>query len=438
MNRNRKFAAAAVAVCLCLILGVMLTACTPDEPVQLTVPSVTVSDSGLASWTAVENASGYKYKIDNGAETATTATSVQLTDGQSISVKATGDGEKFTDSAYSAAKTYTVPVIHGLPMPETGRYIKDADVIQESDTVRYIVYTTNVTKGEEDNAIAVRKATHDGTGWVYGAESIALEGAASGWDMYLGSASITKGVFSDGAKTYNWLMAYQATNDSAERAYSIGLAVAEEPTGEWTKVGTAPVIAYDKTIYGNFAGCYAPSVVNYDKTSGIRIFFTYADAYGHFAKFWDADLSDLTSIDGSEPAQITNKGNLASGDVEIMFPNADFVYDEANAKFIAIKDYSPSAALRPAYATRIELCEIAEEELYTTDDGQGWKSLGLWDDMDLEIEYFRIYSASVVSDAYGHMLSGGYEIVYNVCETEADNADYLFTQKLLSFVHTEA
>ena len=59
------------------------------QAVKLGTPTVTVSSSGVASWT-VTNATSYVYKIDGGAEIATSATSVQLTDGQSISVKAIG------------------------------------------------------------------------------------------------------------------------------------------------------------------------------------------------------------------------------------------------------------------------------------------------------------------------------------------------------------
>ena len=79
----------------------------PEQATKLGTPTVTISSTGLASWTAVANASSYVYKINSGAETPTTATSVQLTDGQSIVVKAVGDGTNYSDGDYSASKTYT-------------------------------------------------------------------------------------------------------------------------------------------------------------------------------------------------------------------------------------------------------------------------------------------------------------------------------------------
>ncbi|MBE6546478.1 MAG: hypothetical protein E7668_03420 [Ruminococcaceae bacterium] len=95
---------------------VTYTATTLSTPQQtkLSTPAVTISGEGLASWKAVANASSYVYKIDGGAEAATTETSVQLSDGQSISVKAVGDGTNYTDSEYSDSQTYTA----GAPVPQ--------------------------------------------------------------------------------------------------------------------------------------------------------------------------------------------------------------------------------------------------------------------------------------------------------------------------------
>jgi len=80
----------------------------------LVTPKVSISNNGIASWGAVANASGYKYKIDNGAETSTTSLFVKLADKQSITVKAVSDSADYTDSEYSAPQTYTAP-----PLPDT-------------------------------------------------------------------------------------------------------------------------------------------------------------------------------------------------------------------------------------------------------------------------------------------------------------------------------
>ena len=400
-----------------------------EQSITLAAPVVIVSEEGLASWEAVANATGYIYKL-NGKEMATLKTSLQLEDGDTLQVKAKGNGKEFLDSDYSAEVTYEKGVQVGLPTPEQGFYMRDADVIQDGNT-RYLVYTTNKSVAQEDNVIALRKGELTEEGWVYEEEqTILLEGAETGWDQYLGSASIAKGNFGVGEETYNWVMAYQASTSDSNVANQIGLAFAKEIDGQWDRL-TFPVVKYDADVYGaNMVGAYAPSVVNYNKDSGVRIFYTYADAYGHFAFFYDVDLADATFADNGVSAMITNNGNIHSGDAVTMFPNADYAYDSVNKVFYAVKDYSPSAATKPSFAEEIELLHIAEEELYTTDPGTGWVSDYYVDYIDLDNGYERAYSPCIVADVYGHTLEVN-EIVYNVCEI---GNEYVHTQKFLSYI----
>ena len=146
-----------------MVFSMVAAGCTP-KATKLETPVVTVDESGVATWKAVANASSYTYKIDDGKEVNVNTNKVTLTDGQSIQVKAVGDGKKFTDSDYSTAVTFTAAEVKpavGLPQPELGYYISNADVIEESDTVRYIVYTTNEASAENYNLIAVRKGETD-------------------------------------------------------------------------------------------------------------------------------------------------------------------------------------------------------------------------------------------------------------------------------------
>ncbi len=76
-----------------------------EEKTQLSIPTVTVSTSGLASWSPIQGASLYVYKINGVAELETNETSVSLKDGESISVKAVGAGN-YLDSEYSESKTF--------------------------------------------------------------------------------------------------------------------------------------------------------------------------------------------------------------------------------------------------------------------------------------------------------------------------------------------
>ncbi len=336
-------------------------------------------------------------------------------------------------------------LVFGLPKAERGRYINNSDLIVDGET-RYLVYTTNLTAGEEDSVIAVRSATvqsdDETTDWVYGEEVVAIQsGAAGAWDAYIDSASIVKGSFKYEGVDYGWLIAYNATSAANNTGYQIGLAVATSPVGEWVKVGSAPVVTFSATALGESAtslGCYAPSLVNYTKASGIRLFYTYADSKGHFAKFVDFDATDLSALVLGGDAFVPNNGQIDGGDSVAMFPNADFAYDSENSAFYAIKDYSPTPTAKPQVARKIQLLSIAEDELYTTDIGAGWVSLASWDSTDTEDMYWeRLYGGSIVSDAYGHVIDAAeMEIVYNVSDIVANTDDYIFTQNLATFIYS--
>ena len=349
----------------------------------------------------------------------------------------------YADKDQTKSKDYTItinarPVVYGLPEPALGHYMKDADIIQEGSN-RYLVYTTNAASGEEENVIALRKGVFStGNGYAYGEESIVLAPSVNGWDKFISAPSIVKGNFNYNNVSYSYLMAYQGTNLSTERSYSVGLAVTNNPESNWVKVGSAPVLQYDRTVYGeSYAGFYAPSLVNLNKNNLIRLFFTWADAFGHFTYFVDFDATNLGSVELSGYAMVPNNGNLSTGEDVTMVPNADFAYDAVNKMFYMVKDYSPTPSREPRVATRIELARIVEAEFYTAKPGLGWASLRLYDMFDTpDTMYERLYSATLITDEYGHVIAiNKMEIVYTVSDLEADNVDYVFSQKLLAFIY---
>ncbi len=106
---------------------------------QLETPTgVTVSETGLVSWQAVKNATGYKVII-NGQEHSTTATSYQVSSTENdftYSVVATAD--KYQDSAPSQTLTFKGK---GAPTPEPPAYnitvgINAPDEVKSGETVK--------------------------------------------------------------------------------------------------------------------------------------------------------------------------------------------------------------------------------------------------------------------------------------------------------------
>lgn len=99
--------------------SVAVTYTAPSDtpvPTALAAPIVTISEDGVATWAVVTGATGYKYKVNNGAVNVASGLSLKLADGDTILVMAVGDGITYTDSAWSTAKTYNAPTITPDPI----------------------------------------------------------------------------------------------------------------------------------------------------------------------------------------------------------------------------------------------------------------------------------------------------------------------------------
>ncbi len=87
----------------------------PAKKEKLSVPVVVIGQDGVAVWNAIEYAMYYIYVIDGGGEQITTECSAQLSDGQSLSVKAVSGEADYSDSDFSAPLTY-----HKGEVPDPG------------------------------------------------------------------------------------------------------------------------------------------------------------------------------------------------------------------------------------------------------------------------------------------------------------------------------
>ena len=95
-------------IVLCAVLCVMCLffalSCGNDEPVTLQAPVLSFdSNTGVVSWGAVEGATGYEYRINDGQSlyVGKDTTKITLLKSESVSVRALGDGEKYLDSEWS-------------------------------------------------------------------------------------------------------------------------------------------------------------------------------------------------------------------------------------------------------------------------------------------------------------------------------------------------
>lgn len=113
-----------LCVLTCIFCLFSLIACSNSEPKVLGTPSVTVSEDGRAEWASLEGAVSYEYKI-NGAEAISMAsdkTALILLAGDTLTVRAIGDGEKYLDSDWSAPVTYNASIKLSKPTVITKDY----------------------------------------------------------------------------------------------------------------------------------------------------------------------------------------------------------------------------------------------------------------------------------------------------------------------------
>lgn len=141
---------------------------------QLKTPTLSISENGLASWTAIENASAYGYSIDGANAVETTELNVQLTEGQSIKVKAIGDGTTYSDSDFSETKTYTTttdPIILATPnVTISGTGLASWTAIDGASSYAYIIdggnavatneLSVQLTNGQSIQVMAVGDGTN--------------------------------------------------------------------------------------------------------------------------------------------------------------------------------------------------------------------------------------------------------------------------------------
>lgn len=86
------------------------------QKTPLSVPTVSIDEDGFTTWSKIENASGYAYKINGGSTITAIAMKIQLEDGDYFQVKAIGKG-KFSDSEFSAPAYYVAKVKPKLNTP---------------------------------------------------------------------------------------------------------------------------------------------------------------------------------------------------------------------------------------------------------------------------------------------------------------------------------
>lgn len=111
---RRRILSFVLLICMSLIAVFGLTSCGDDskEPEKLVAPIVALIED-VATWEANPNADRFEISLNGElSQVENSYTSKKITDGQSLKVRAIGDGTNYTTSDWSNVVTYTAPETH--------------------------------------------------------------------------------------------------------------------------------------------------------------------------------------------------------------------------------------------------------------------------------------------------------------------------------------
>ncbi len=221
-----------------------------------------------------------------------------------------------------------------------------------------------------------------------------------------------RGEFRYDGQTYSYLMAYLGCTSSDNQENKVGLAVSKTPEGPFGKVGSAPLVDFQKDpSSGIFQwGVGQPSLINLDRKSSVMLFYTRGDktATRTIVEKWD--FSDLSAPKRLSSGKLSEQGlkNLhGAGD---FLNNADFVYDPAAKRFYASSDCHPNPTSAPDFiSSHFRVCYFDEPTNY---QWFFWNTLSVTGPN--ETGFPRNHNTGILRDEYGHLPNPWLSVYYTV------------------------
>ena len=139
---KRFFAILCTALCLISCsCGDEVQSSSSGEAITLNTPVVSINEDGVASW-SVEGAIGYEYQISgkNAIQVGANVTQIKLLGGESIRVRALGDGVGTLSSEWSESASKIIqlktPVLNQRALP-TGQVLVSWELDEKASSYQY-------------------------------------------------------------------------------------------------------------------------------------------------------------------------------------------------------------------------------------------------------------------------------------------------------------
>ena len=314
--------------------------------------------------------------------------------------------------AKADSEAATMIFTHGTPGVDQF-YNYCPTVMQEADGTRHVYYCTNTVAGNVTDYIGYRVGTLQGDGsYSYSSESIVLSPSSGTWDeRHTCDPNVIKGSFVYNSHTYSYLMAYLGCVTSDNSHNEIGLAVADNPGGPFTKVDSLnPFKHFTGTSgYEGWEWGYGQaSMISIDKAG--QVLFTYTTGEkagtGVYVEKWNLSNLNSPSQIGSRTKVFTNGLKKEDGTSDSVLNNADFAYDEASGRIYGIRDNHPSCDGDPSVAYSSQVIYVEPHNSDKSVGGNLYK-FGTWKLAKLLNQSATgqqlNHNSCLVRDEYGHL-----------------------------------
>ncbi len=376
--------------------------------------------------------------VSSSEKPADTSSAVSSKDEGSSEAKTSADDSQPVEEKYNVA--------HGtgaLFAEKEGFYAREASVFEEGGK-RYVIYSTNETKGVDKVSFALREGNKGADGkWTYGEKKTILSASDTGWDKTIAAPSVVKGNFVKGEDTYHYLMAYQGNGSNGNVANSIGFAVAKTLDGDWVKLEESCNFTYDADTYGeqNY-GYGSPELLNLGSDGKLVMFYSWGETNLSSTRAVTLNFADLNNpVKEKGFRDVTVKGLVDKGEFTI-FANAGFALDTTDpndSHILVTRDVFPLSSIAPGHSSSVE---IAVADISIVDDiTESWSHMGeitgfdtVGETDETSLGWDQIFASTFVTDEYGHVSNSEHpEVIYSACDGQGSyESDYRFSGFLCS------
>lgn len=167
--------------------------------------------------------------------------------------------------------------------------------------------------------------------------------------------SVVAGDFRRGGARYGYALFFLGNDVDASRHNQIGVALANEFAGPWTRL-PHPVVPHDDP---HAWGVGQPSALSLDRCGRILLFYTCGDREGTRILVRTIDLSDAEKPATSPLVTLTTAGLAGTDGRPDWFNNADAAFDAGHARLLCVREQHPYPRDNPRYiGTSLQIASI--------------------------------------------------------------------------------